>query len=62
MTNPELNTQKNQEGLETLVSALISSNINVINALSLMDKRNKEVHETAKRLDETLRDFIKTKT
>lgn len=60
MTNPELNTQKNQEGLETLVSALISSNINVINALSLMDKRNKEVHETTKHLDETLRDFMKS--
>ena len=62
MTNPELNTQKNQEGLETLVSALISSNINVINALSLMDKRNKEVHETTKHLDETLRDFMKSTT
>ena len=60
MTNSELNTQKNQEGLETLVSALISSNINVINALSLMDKRNKEVHETTKHLDETLRDFMKS--
>lgn len=62
MTNPELNTQKNQEGLETLVSALISSNINVINALSLMDKRNKEVHEVTKHLDETLRDFMKSTT